>query len=107
MSPSKPLGVSFYVRLISFLLSDIAFLMIQSMTINKNVRNYSRHPWRTPLCTENGSLKAATHDQIIRQIFESNYLTQVFDAKFDGKFPTNVFVHSVKKTHQISLLSNF
>ena len=24
-------------------------------------------------------------------------MTQIFDAKFDGKFPTNVFVHSVKK----------
>ena len=29
-------------------------------------------------------LKAPTHDQISRQIFESNYLTQIFDAKFDG-----------------------
>ena len=42
-------------------------------------------------------VKAATRDQIIRQIFESNYLTEIFDAKVDGKFPSNVFVHSVKK----------
>ena len=50
------------------------------------------------------TLKAPIHDQISRQIFESNYLTQIFDAKFDGKFPTNVFVHSVKKPIKIILV---
>ena len=27
------------------------------------------------------NVKQPTHDQIIRQIFESNYLTQIFDAQ--------------------------